>query len=139
MANRVMIFTEDRKDQDRIEEACFNYLRKVFTKNYGDIEFQIFSEIADASKEFKKRIGAGGELFIVFDRKLNPRDPYVVVHSLRNDFRMASYEMSVNICDELNIPYFIYAGELRKEGSEGLAGKFNQKTDEIRQRWINLQ
>jgi hypothetical protein len=130
MGKRIMIFTEERKDQERIKSVCFGYLEKILPKNYNEITFQIFSNIAESSHDDSDKIGAGRELFIIFDRKLNPRDPYTRL-STSDGFKSASYEMSVNLCNELMIPNIIYEGELVKEGSSGLDRKFNGIRDSV--------
>ena len=142
MGQRVMIFSEERRDKDGLVEAVDSYLLENFSSDHQNrtIEIQTFSSIPESSEKETNKIGAGGEILIIMDRKLNPKNEYVRrKYSVIDQLCAASFEMSENICDEKKIPLLIYQGELVKYGPRGFDGKLKFKSKEVKERKMELE
>jgi len=116
-----MILSPEREDQKRIENVVHNFLRN---NSLGYVDVQSYADTADAYKEGNK-IGLGKELFIIFDERLDPKGDPLRMTGKEKLFRH-SFSLSKNVCDERNIPYFMFERKLtREEGEDALKYKIS--------------
>ena len=149
---RIPIFTVENSDQEGLSDAVFDVFSKEFP-NYrfvssfdyegfvkeDSVRIQCFESFAE-SAEKNYSINGIGELFTIIDRKLNPRNPYARP-SLKDGLLSASYELSINVCKQKEIPYLIYEGELKRPDSspEELRSKLRLIIPQVNVRFISLR
>ncbi len=136
-----MIFSPESKDLDGIALTIDDYVRMNLKKDLP-IEIQKFSTINEPSIKEDSigraySIGLGGEILVVFDRRIcsgNSRN-----HSLRagyekQDFSQLALEMSKNECEKQEIPYIEYEGEIAKRAEDIFIAKIKGVEDKIKRR-----
>jgi len=132
-----MIFSPYIKDQNGIEEVLRDYLQENLRRYYKGIEIQRFSDIKDSINS-ESKIGMGGEVLVIFDRKLSQirKKPSEWTMNERIYYRGLKqlFELSTKICDEREIPYFKYEGEMEKDSVIELREKIAEMKERILQK-----
>lgn len=145
MDKRVLVFSRYREVQQGIEPIIRNYFMENFKRIYENIEIQKFFDIGE-SVDLGKKVGVvGGELLVVFDRKLTPEDDrklplyWTLKDRIRDGSLKALFEITKKICDDWKIPYLIYEGEIEKGEENLLIGKLNKINGGIEARLEELE
>ncbi|RLG15023.1 hypothetical protein DRN69_03615 [Candidatus Pacearchaeota archaeon] len=135
MNKRILIFSPYRADQEGLEYIILDYFRKKF-KRVKDIEIQKFSDIGDSIKS-ENKIGLGGEIFVVFDRKISPEDKrkkpseWTCNERIYFDSLKTLFELSKKICEKEEIPYIIYEGEIEKKEEGEIIRKLKRIEEKV--------
>ncbi|VVB83259.1 Uncharacterised protein [uncultured archaeon] len=135
MNKRIMVFSPEPRDLDEIALSIEDYVRKNF-KNYLPIEIQKFSTIGEPSIRGYS-IGNGGEVFLVFDRRIcsdGSRNPSLRSGHEKEDFSQLALRMSKEHCDKFEIPYIQYDGEIAKRAEDMFIAKIEVVKDKIKGR-----
>jgi hypothetical protein len=136
MNNRIIIFSADPKDQDDISWTIEAYLRNNFKKYTSNIETQKFSSLSESTTR-GYAIGKSGEILVVFDRRLCPREERRVELKKgeeREGLIQLALEMSKKECDKNEIPYVQYEGEIRNGTEDAFITKINRVKEKIKKR-----
>jgi len=143
MDKRVLIFSPYLRYQEGIEFAVTNYFKENLNGIYG-IDIQKFSAIGDSINRGNK-IGIGGEVLVVFDRKLCSKDKRVKPFEWTKKERIyfeglrIMLEMSKEICDKEKIPNLMYEGEIERGKKDLLIIKLNKVKKGIENRLKKLE
>ncbi len=143
MEKRILIFSPYWQYQDGIEAEVRNYFAEN-VKRSDKIDIQKFSYIGN-SIDSGDKIGIGGEVLVIFDRKLCPKEKRIKLFEQTKTERIyfsslrIILEMSKGICDENKIPYMMYEGEIEKREKNLLIGKFNKVKRGIEARLEELE
>ncbi len=136
MNKRVLIFSPEVREREEIEEIVKMFFKSNFGKYYSQIDFQKYSTLGEPVKDNQIGHWGLGEILVIFDRHISPKtsqDP-----SFKNTpyFRAlkVSYDMSRNLCDEKEIPYIIYEGEMTKKEEKKFIFKIEEIRDQIKSR-----
>ncbi len=129
---RVMIFSPYLKPRTWQEMGyiILDYLKKNFkeySKELKEVEIQKFSSTVEPVRVKANKIGAGREIFIIFDQRLKRENPSTIwtpkqrtynLSTHEQEFRIKlkneSFDMTQKLCNEQGIPYIIYKGEIEK-------------------------
>jgi len=135
-----MIFSPEQRDLEEIALTIEDYVRKSF-KEYLPIEIQKFSTINEPSTKDSTgktySIGIGGEILIVFDRRIcsgSSRNLNLRYGHEKQDFIQLSLKMSKEYCDKREIPYLEYEGEIAKRAEDIFIAKIKGVEDKIKAR-----
>ncbi len=129
-----MVFSPDPRDLEEIALTLNNYIDRNF-KN-SKIEIQKFFGLSESSIKGYP-IGSGGEILVVFDRRLCPREIQSI--ELRPGFEkealtQLSLKMSKEYCDKSGIPYIQYEGEIRNRIEQLFVAKIDGVKNKIKKR-----
>lgn len=135
---RVTIFSPELKDREEIGVAVENYFKNEFRNYSKELEIQKYYSLNEPLTE--NQIGHHYEILVIFDRRLCPKENRY--EHARNTFRFKLLnnvlELTKNVCDEKNIPYITYEGELTKKQELNLINKIVGKKEKIKQRLEEL-
>lgn len=112
---RIMIFSPEGETQKKIERTVLEALSKML-KMYP-VEFEGFAGI-DESYNKNKQIGAGNEVFVVFDNYLEIKEKRKLTHQMIPEEKLYAKCLrqgiiaAQNLCDDLSVPYVMYEGEV---------------------------
>jgi len=130
-----MVFSSDPRDLEDISLTLEDYL-KINFKKFLPIDIQKFFTLNDSSKR-GYALGRGGEILLIFDRRLCPRDTPLSSRNRdigRVEFTQMALKMSKDYCDKANIPYIQYEGEMRNRMEE----VFIRKIDGVKNKMSKL-
>jgi len=127
-----MVFSPARRDLDEITITLKDYLR-LNLKKYLPIEIQEFSTLAESSSRGES-IGTGGEILIIFDRRICPSEERKI--SFKEGFEKQALiqnalKMSKEYCDKVEIPYVQYEGEITNRIEKMFITKIDGVKDKI--------
>ncbi|MAG50732.1 hypothetical protein CL621_03805 [archaeon] len=134
MNKRTIIYSRDKRIQDKLGEMVEDYFVDDFADISYNMEIQKFSDISESVKEHCE-IGLGGEILIIFDK--NPAPSYGR-DKIFSDILKSQYEMTQNLCTHSNIPFLIYEGEIENGKGYGLKTKLDRLKPDIEVRIKNL-
>lgn len=141
MDKRILIFSPELMDRERIEEFIDRYSKINFKENYGDIKIQKYSSFQEPPTA--NQLGHWGvrELFVVVDRRLCPNKKRFKKIHYTPYYRglKASSELSKQLCVEMGIPYIEYEGEITKRQELKLIAKLDGVKDKIKDRLNKLE
>ena len=126
-----MVFSPARRDLEEITITLKDYL-KLNLRKYLPIEIQEFSTLAESSSRGES-IGTGGEILIVFDRRICPSEERKI--PFKKDEKQAliqnALKMSKEYCDKVEIPYVQYEGEITNRIEKMFITKIDGVKDKI--------
>jgi len=135
MDKRVLIFSPEIKDREEIAVVIDEYFKHNFGE-YSDLYIQKYSSFCEPPTT--NQLGHWGlsEIFVVMDRRLCPDKSRFVEIKFRNYYRglRISLELSKKVCDEKDIPYIMYEGEITKKQDAKLKIKIDSHKNKIRDR-----
>ena len=127
MDKRILIFSSDPRDQEEIALTIEDYFKHRF-KRFLPIEIQKFFSLSDSSNKGYS-IGKGGEILIVFDRRLcsdeGKRISFEEGKEKESLTRLA-LKMSKEYCTQMKIPYILYEGEIRNRAEDIFIAKIEE-------------
>jgi len=133
MKKRILIFSPEVKDQDEIAFFLERYL-KTFPAYSSDVQIHKYSSFGEPPLE--DYLGHWYEVFVVLDQKITPPQKRYPSFKNTKEYRglVNSFELHVKLCEEKDIPYIVYKGEIKtNRTSEFTAGIF-VLTDKINKR-----
>lgn len=138
MDKRILIFSPELKDREDIAFFIKEYFKKNFRDYFNDLEIQNYFKFNEPPEI--DRLGHWGEreLFVVMDQRLgrsNSRFKEMRNNSsYKKSFEYHVFDLSKKLCDEKNIPYIFYEGEITKEEEFILTEKIDNVKDKIKNR-----
>jgi len=136
MNKRVLIFSPEVRDKEEISAFLQSFFRKNFANYFSQIDFQKYSMLREPITDNQLGHWGVAEIFTVFDQRLCSskhrfkgieQTPYY--KALK-----ASYKTSLKLCNEKQIPYIIYKGEITKKEEKVFATELEEEKDKIRGR-----
>lgn len=135
MDKRIIIFSPESRDLEEIALTTEDYFKKNF-KRFLPIEMQKFFTLSESSRKGYS-LGEGGEILLIFDRRLNSRGSKPI-HFEKGKEREAltqmALKMSRDYCDKIGIPYIQYEGEIRNREEYAFIAKIDAIKDKLQQR-----
>jgi hypothetical protein len=115
MNKRITIFAPELKDREEIGAIVEDYFKKEFSGYFNNLQFQKFYALNEPMTE--NQIGHHYEVLVIFDRRLCPKNDRSKLTKGTPYFKAlkVSLELTKNLCDEKNIPYLLYEGEMAKK------------------------
>ena len=136
MSKRVLIFSPEMKDREELEDVVREYFKKNFGNYYTQIDFQKYSMLREPVIDNQLGHWGAAEIFTIFDQRLCSskhrfkgieKTPYYQALGV-------SYKISLKLCNEKQIPYIIYKGEITKKEEKVFATKLESVKDKIKSR-----
>ena len=131
----VIVSPEPQVHRSTLEYDLTSYFKKEL-KVKEDIAVQKFWSIDNMKAH---SIGSGGEALVVFDKRLlrlggkpayRGRAP-LSSEEVRHVLAEEAYKMTLTVCDEKEIPYILYEGEVERGLLDGLTNKLSLVKDRI--------
>ncbi|OGJ12855.1 hypothetical protein A3K82_00890 [Candidatus Pacearchaeota archaeon RBG_19FT_COMBO_34_9] len=134
MNKRILIFSPELKDREQIEEVVGEYFTKEFRAYFKGIQIQAYPEF----KSPQPMLGhlELGEVFVVFDQRICSKEMHYQGIEKTPYFKSLklSFELSQQLCNEKNIPYVLYKGEIAKKEDNLFIAKIDSVKDKIKNR-----
>lgn len=133
MRKRILIFSPDMKDQEDISLIVENEIRKLGAYS-SDVEIQKYSRLNEPFPE--DYLGHWYEVLVVFDRHISPYQKRDKSFKDTEEYRRlrVSFETHIHLCEEKNIPYVIYKGEIRIKNTNNFITEIFIRKDKISKR-----
>jgi hypothetical protein len=140
MNKRTMIFSPILKDQEEIGMTLEDYFNHNF-KGHLPIDIQKFATLHEPTMKGYS-LGNGGEILIVFDRRLCPREGSYIEHQGRRneinleELAIKDLRMQKGYCYQQGIPFLTYEGEIERRVEREFIAKLDKVKEGISKRLI---
>lgn len=131
---RITIFSPEMKDREEISSAVENYFKKEFGDYINYFQIQKFAALNEP--DIQKQIGHCYEILVVLDRRLCPKEnrSKFIKDTLYFRTLKIALEMTKKLCEEANIPYVNYEGEITKRNEPKFINKIESLKEKIKSR-----
>lgn len=138
MDQRILIFSPELIDKEDIGVIVKEYFFNNFKKYFKDLKIQKFSSFREPLTYDQLGHWNEGEIFVVMDRRLCPKGKRLKSdnQNIKNYYRglKITLDLSKKVCEEKDIPYVTYEGEMRKDKKPDFINKIDLVKSKIENR-----
>lgn len=133
MKKRVSIFSLEKKDREQIFGFVQEYFSENFKEFYPDLEIIAYSGFNEPPGNDQLGHREEKEILAIADKQITPaKDRYK--GNPRYALLKGSFDGSVRLCEQLEIPFVLYEGEIPRGIEFELQIKFDRVKGQIKKR-----
>ncbi len=134
---RIVIISPNLKDRTNLKWFLESYIKSNFGRYANNVEVQDFSNLHEPQGNFAIGHLEEGEIAYLIDRHTTPRNFNVPIEEAKrfyDRFLKLSYQKTLELLDEKEIPYIIYKGEITRGKEKELKLEMDNIKEKIKSR-----